>query len=432
MATVLRGTDRPKAGSLSLGGLPPLPLTRPHSSASLVLPEISTKTNLSPHVYDESFMSIKLVPIRIHDDVPKYGREWGPTSYTSHVQMLHYFVVRSILDEFVNDLLYVVCKKSNRSANSGQRSSVEDSRNNNTATKGDLDINQKVERMFDDILNEVIVNEVTVHYKVSKFGQHKSHDLIVKNIINITLSEILRNTNKTIESLQRCSAYVKKIFLESLSKSSSGPFQHQQFLVYLTGEEHDVSDEEIFHFHFQDFNPKVLDYTCLIGCDQWLAPSTEQWKVLQNAQLDYWSNFEVFTKNQQVTQKCVGISALQVSPNMRFSAFSNLRGHVCVIDFNWIPPRLIRVHFSESHDPVISLSWTRDSKYLMSMTKMGVLNVWSLVGGVSLTNQKTGGGGSVKDDLVIVKGEDGYIPEMLVRLITMEAASGDFMLQTSR
>ncbi|ESP04900.1 hypothetical protein LOTGIDRAFT_156139 [Lottia gigantea] len=139
-----------------------------------------------------------------------------------------------------------------------------------------------------------------------------------------------------------------------------------------------------------------------------------------NREIRYWQNMKEDITKITLSKKCKGIETVRPSPDSSMIAIGTVHGDVIVYDVNQEPWRVVRlIHNSSAvDDGVIDIAWTLDNSKLVTINKMGSMQVWTFDGGGIARADAKG--------LDIQADPTGFLPLQLERLVVLDDDMKDF------
>ncbi|KAK6196120.1 hypothetical protein SNE40_001406 [Patella caerulea] len=139
-----------------------------------------------------------------------------------------------------------------------------------------------------------------------------------------------------------------------------------------------------------------------------------------NREQRYWKNIESDINKISISKKCKGIQSVKPSPDNSMIAIGTVHGDIIVYDVRHGPWRAIRVVHNSSNvdDSVIDIAWTLDNSKILTINRMGSMQVWTFDGGGSGKNDAKG--------LDIQADSSGFLPLQLSRLVVLDDDMKDF------
>lgn len=349
-----------------------------------------------------------------------YRGEWGPQSY-ERWQMNDYFVVRPIVEELVERVLSIIFKSRSLPALDAYPHS---------RAFAQIQSNSKLLQL---IVEELILEETrslsldisSETYQMQRFLA----DRIGSGFLQIIQKASCGDCELTCAACDRHAKSLPEKFHDQQNdrmKNRRGIW-HQSQCVQLDPwkKERDDSVSSIN-------GEAVLSFDHLISYDLIKTRSfagvrsgaESAWRQNSDAfrqmEAKYWSLMTPSGFTLPITDNCSGISVVKASFNRRYVAVGTVRGNIFVIDFNWTPPKPIRVGVGVKDDAVVDIAWSIDSSKLISNTDKGVVCVWSLLFEKNSKNTTAS----------VEEGEDGAMPDKFFPIFKLEAAVQDFKFYT--
>ncbi|KAL5004861.1 hypothetical protein ScPMuIL_018317 [Solemya velum] len=187
------------------------------------------------------------------------------------------------------------------------------------------------------------------------------------------------------------------------------------------------------HDKFEDPDVVVLDYNSFIPIElkryEHMKSDTNEMKIEKNSykaylnmERNYWMKMKSKMVRTNIASKCHGVYCVQPSHNHCFLAAGTVHGDIIVYHTQTDPWRPVRFFNNEAKqdDPVMDIAWTLDNTQLTSVTKSGLLQLWSFNGGLS---------SSTMSKLDLKADNFGIYPKTLKLLLKLDVGRREFMFK---
>ncbi|XP_064615479.1 uncharacterized protein LOC135479535 [Liolophura sinensis] len=143
-------------------------------------------------------------------------------------------------------------------------------------------------------------------------------------------------------------------------------------------------------------------------------------------ELNYWRKTEPFLSNITLAKRCRGVTSVQPSADHRYLAVGTGHGDLLIYGLWTTPWLIVRVALNQgkADDPVQDIHWSLDHTRLVTVNKLGGVQLWSMKpwgAPVDKSTMRTLG-------LTITNGS--YLPFQLLPLLSLHTEDGDFRFQS--
>ena len=125
------------------------------------------------------------------------------------------------------------------------------------------------------------------------------------------------------------------------------------------------------------FDGTVLHFHNIVPFDD--VPDSElpvEFVKFREEESKYWMGHEPLATSLPLNKRYRGVSCASVSPSHTLVALGMVQGDIAVWDLMLYPPRILRS--IKGNTSVVDISWSIDSSQLLTITKYGTVQLWSL------------------------------------------------------
>ncbi|XP_031569671.1 uncharacterized protein LOC116304144 [Actinia tenebrosa] len=297
-----------------------------------------------------------------------YRGELGIGSYEAW-QLEDFYFIRDFVQSWIDEILdYVVCQPftSNRD---GFTESVNEMQEQLELEQSEMCYASAMQATQEDILNEVCKDLAGEAVSVSLAIHYQAQ----QTVGNMILKGILPTEGQIEENMESLLSYTYIQMKKDRNKQHK-VWHHTQNLVYVSDEGTEIPESE------EDaFDGNVLSLEEIVPYNK--IPDhkfSENFLTYRDSELQFWSGFsDPIFSILPLPKRYKGIYCTALSSDHSLLAVAAAQGDLAVWDLSIYPPRVLKG--CRGKFTVISMEWSLDSTQILTLDKLGTIQIWSML-----------------------------------------------------